>query len=159
MIKISVWNKDLSDTYLRTITQLGADGIDFGSAESFPGVKEQGYPDFDSVVEIRKKIRSFGLDINRVTLPTISLAFLNEEEHSDSDVQNAVKSLEIFAQAGISIVRQRFAWDNMPSLTHTYRSSHRGGYTSRGEYSHWTQYESVDEDTWAHHWKRQMPPI
>lgn len=29
MIKISVWHGDLSDSYLKQITQLGADCIDF----------------------------------------------------------------------------------------------------------------------------------
>ena len=42
----------------------------------FPGVKEQGYPDLDELIKIRKRIRSWGLDINRVTLPNISEKFL-----------------------------------------------------------------------------------
>lgn len=145
MIKISVWNSDLSDAYLRTVTQLGADCIDFGAAESFPGVKEQGYPDLDSVIEIRRKIQSWGLDINRVTLPTISEQFLEGVPGSESDVENAVKALRVFSEAGIPIARQRFGWDNMPSRTHTYRAVHRGGYLSRGEYNHWSTYETPDE--------------
>ena len=42
MIRISVWDGGLSDSYLRMITQLGADCIDFGNDKSFPGVAEQG---------------------------------------------------------------------------------------------------------------------
>ena len=68
MMKISVWDGGLSDSYLKQVTQLGADCIDFGSGNSFPGVTEQGYPDLDEVIKIRKRIRSWGLDINRVTL-------------------------------------------------------------------------------------------
>ncbi len=40
MMKISVWDGGLSDSYLRQVTQLGADCIDFGRCQSFPGVAE-----------------------------------------------------------------------------------------------------------------------
>ena len=43
-MKISVWDGGLSDSYLKQVTQLGADCIDFGNDGSFPGVNEQGYP-------------------------------------------------------------------------------------------------------------------
>ena len=69
MFKISVWHGNLSESYLRYVTQLGVDCLDFGSGDSFPGVKEQGYPALDEVLKIKKQIRSWGLDINRVTLP------------------------------------------------------------------------------------------
>ena len=42
MFKISVWHGDLSDDYLRYVTQLGVDCLDFGSGNYFPGVEEQG---------------------------------------------------------------------------------------------------------------------
>lgn len=154
MMKISVWNNDLSDGYLRAITQLGADCIDFGSAESFPGVSEQGFPDLDHVIKIRNKIRSWGLDINRVTLPTISKDFLEEKPGSEDELEHACKALQVFSEAGIPIARQRFGWDNMPSLTHTYKAPHRGGYLSRGEYQHWSGIQAPDETTWRHRWQR-----
>ena len=47
MMKISVWDGGLSDSYLKQVTQLGADCIDFGQGNAFPGIKEQGYPDLD----------------------------------------------------------------------------------------------------------------
>jgi mannonate dehydratase len=71
-MKISVWDGGLSESYLKQVTQLGADCIDFGNGGSFPGVKEQGYPDLDELLKMRKLIRSYGLDINRVTLPNIT---------------------------------------------------------------------------------------
>jgi mannonate dehydratase len=154
MIRISVWNGDLSDGYLRAVTQLGADCIDFGSAESFPGVLEQGFPDLDSLLKIKQKIRAWGLDINRVTLPSITERFLNAEPDSDVEVENACQALRIFSEAGIPIARQRFGWDNMPSRTHTYRSVHRGGYLSRGEYNHWAEWQPPDEETWNRKWER-----
>ena len=101
-----------------------------------------------------QKFFSWGLDINRVTLPTISQKYLNGEPGCDQELENAVQALRVFAEAGAPIVRQRFGWDNMPSLTHTYRSQHRGGYTSRGEYSHWSTYQTPDEKTWNHRWER-----
>ena len=154
MINISVWNGNLSDGYLRSIVQLGADFIDFGSAESFPGVAEQGFPDLDAVIKIRSKIRSWGLDINRVTLPVISNDFLSEKPGSDKELEHACQALQVFSEAGIPIARQRFGWDNMPSLTHTYQASHRGGYISRGEYQQWSGFQGPDESTWQHRWQR-----
>ena len=41
-MKISVWDGGLSESYLKQVTQLGADCIDFGSGNAFPGVDEQG---------------------------------------------------------------------------------------------------------------------
>ena len=53
-MKISVWDGGLSDSYLKQVTQLGADCIDFGGGNAFPGVEEQGYPDLDEVVKNKK---------------------------------------------------------------------------------------------------------
>ena len=50
-MKISVWDSGLSESYLKQVTQLGADCIDFGNGGAFPGVSEQGYPDLDEVTE------------------------------------------------------------------------------------------------------------
>ena len=55
MMRISVWHGDLSESYLQKVTQLGADCLDFGGGDFFPGVKEQGYPDLDALFKIKKK--------------------------------------------------------------------------------------------------------
>jgi mannonate dehydratase len=136
MIRISVWHRDLSDSYLRQVTQLGADCIDFGNADAFPGVREQGYPDLDGVLGIKKKIRSWGLRINRVTLPNITEQFIDDLPGGERELENTCKALEVFAEAGVPIARQRFYGDAMPGRTSPYRSVHRGGYLSRGEYRH-----------------------
>ena len=39
MFKISVWHGDLSESYLRYVTQLGVDCLDCGTGDYFPGVK------------------------------------------------------------------------------------------------------------------------
>ena len=55
MFKISVWHGNLSEDYLRFVTQLGVDCLDFGQGDFFPGVKEQGYPDLDALLKIKKR--------------------------------------------------------------------------------------------------------
>ena len=133
MMRISVWHGDLSDSYLRKVTQLGADCIDFGSGDYFHGVKEQGYPDLDELLKIRKRIRTWGLDINRVTLPDITEKFIKEQEGGEQELENACKALQVFGEAGIPVARQRFAGDTFAEQMTSYSSVHRGGYASRGE--------------------------
>ena len=74
--KISVWHGDLSEEYLRYVTQLGIDCLDCGTGNYFPGLDEQGYPGLDELLKIKKKVRSWGLDFNRVTLPDITDKFM-----------------------------------------------------------------------------------
>ena len=133
MMKISVWDGGLSDSYLKQVTQLGADCIDFGSDSSFPGVTEQGYPELDEVIKIRKKIRSWGLDINRVTLPNITERFMQGLPGGEQELENTCHALKVFGEAGVPIARQRFAGDTFNELMTRYPSEHRGGYISRGE--------------------------
>ena len=132
-MKISVWDGGLSDSYLRQVTQLGADCIDFGRCQSFPGVAEQGYPDLDELIKIRKRIRSWGLDINRVTLPDISDKFMKGQEGGERELENTCNALKVFAEARMPIARQRFAGDTFQYLMTPYSSVHRGGYLSRAE--------------------------
>ena len=47
-MRIAVWTGAMSDSYLKTVTQLGADCLDFGGADWLPGVVEQGFPDSTS---------------------------------------------------------------------------------------------------------------
>ncbi len=132
-MKISVWDGGLSDTYLRQVTQLGADCIDFGNSTSFPGVKEQGYPDLDEFVRIKKRIHSWGLAINRVTLPNITENFMKGRHGGEKELENTCNALRVFAEAGVPIARQRFWGDTFDALMTRYTAVHRGGYTSRGE--------------------------
>ena len=132
-MKISVWDGGLSDSYLRQVTQLGADCIDFGNGDAFPGVNEQGYPDLDEVLKIKKRIRSWGLDINRVTLPNITEKFMQGQPGGEKELEQTCNALRVFAAAGIPIARQRFWGDTFDYLMTRYSAVHRGGYTSRGE--------------------------
>jgi len=142
MMRISVWHRDLSDSYLRQVTQLGADCLDFGQGDAFPGVAEQGYPDLDELVKIRRRIQSWGLDINRVTLPNLTDRFLLDQPGGEQELENTCRALEVYGLAGVPIARQRFAGDVGPGDTSPFQSVHRGGYLSRGEYRHTAQPET-----------------
>jgi mannonate dehydratase len=133
MMRISVWDGGLSDDYLRQVVQLGADCIDFGDVNAFPGAREQGYPDLHELLKIRKRIRAWGLDINRVTLPDITEKFMKGMPGAEKELENTCNALKVFGEAGVPIARQRFAGDTFNYLMTRYRSVHRGGYTSRGE--------------------------
>lgn len=132
-MKISVWDGGLSESYLKQVTQLGADCIDFGNAGSFPGVKEQGYPDLDELLKMKKLIRSYGLNINRVTLPNITEKFMKGQPGGEIELENTCNALKVFAEAGAPIARQRFWGDTFDFLMTRYSAVHRGGYISRGE--------------------------
>jgi mannonate dehydratase len=133
MIKISVWCREFSERYLRGVTQLGADCLDFPSADYFPGTEEQGYPDLQQLLQLKERIRSYGLRINRVTLPTIGEAFMQGRSGGDVDLENAIQALQVYGEAGLPLVRQRFAGDVFPQMTVRYQARHRGGYMARGE--------------------------
>ena len=117
MFKISVWHGNLSEDYLRFVTQLGVDCLDFGQGDFFPGVKEQGYPDLDALLKIKKKVRSWGLDINRVTLPDMTERFMKGEDGGEIELENTSNALRVFAEAGVPIARQRVAGDVFPWMS------------------------------------------
>ena len=133
MMRIAVWGYDLSDGYLRTVTQLGTDAIDIGQGDFFAGVREQGYPDLDQLRAEVRKVRGWGLTFNRVTLPDITEEFMLSRDGAERELENSCQALRVFAEAGIPIVRQRFAGDTFNQNLLRYEAVHRGGYLSRGE--------------------------
>ncbi|MDF2721852.1 MAG: hypothetical protein K0Q59_1527 [Paenibacillus sp.] len=135
MMKVSVTSTtcDLLDSDLKQMSQLGVDCIDFGVGSSFPGVREQGYPDLDQLLALKRRVRSYGMDINRVTLPDLSKTFMAGEAGAEIELENGCNAIRVFAEAGIKLVRQRFAGDVFPSLSETYKAVHRGGTKARGE--------------------------
>ena len=90
-MKISVWHRELSDSYLRFVTQLGADCLDFGTDTDFPGVAEQGYPDLDELLKMKKKIQSWGLSINRISLPNITEKFMTDQPGGEKELENTCR--------------------------------------------------------------------
>lgn len=134
MIKVSVTvnTTDLSERDLRQMSQLGVDCVDFGSGDSFVGVKEQGYPELDELLKLKRRIRSWGMDINRVTLPNIT-HYMTGAPGSEREIENSRNALAAFSEAGMKLVRQRFTGDVFPNLAESYRAEQRGGAISRGE--------------------------
>ena len=133
MIRITAGAGDLSDTYLKRITQLGVDCVDFGDASILPGVEEQGYPDLDELLKIKRNVRSWGLDVNRVTLPDMTESFFKDEPGSDKEIENAVQTMRVFGDAGMTLASQRFEGSNFNHLITYYRPEHRGGYPGSGK--------------------------
>ncbi len=123
---------NLSDSYLRYVVQLGVDCIDFGEGAWMPGVKEQGDPDLDKALQLRRRLQSWGLDFNRVTLPDITEDFILDVDGAEHELDNTVKAMRVFAEAGVPIVRQRLQGDTFNHLLRGYRSVHRGGYLGAG---------------------------
>jgi mannonate dehydratase len=132
MIRITAGVGDLTDSHLRRITQLGVDAVDLGEGRLLPGVKERGYPDLDEMVKIKKRVRSWGLEINRATLPDISESFMKDEAGTEQELDNAVRSLKVIGDAGLTMAAQRFEGSNFNHLVTFYRSEHRGGYLGSG---------------------------
>ena len=133
MMRISVSNDpELSENYLRKMVQLGVDCIDFGDGAWIPGVAEQGYPDFDELIKLRRKLRSWGMDWNRATLPDITEDFFLDREGADRELENSINALKVFAEAGVPIARQRCEGDTFNHLLRFNRPAHRGGYTGHG---------------------------
>jgi mannonate dehydratase len=132
-IAVTVMSADLPDEFLKQLVQLGADCLDYGNGSCFPGVKEQGYPDLDELLRHKRRIRSFGLDINRVTLPNITEAYMRGLPGSERELENTCNAMKVFGEAGIPIARQRFAGDTFVALNVSYTAKLRGGYTVRGE--------------------------
>ena len=129
-MKISVWHRNLSDSYLRYITQLGADYVDFGRDHDFPGVVEQGYPDLDELLKMKKKFQSWGLEINRVTLPNVSEVFFTDQDGAQKELENTCTALRVFAEAGVPIARHAdHRRTNVGALTlfHSAPQHHRSG--------------------------------
>src|SRR5699024_1770143 len=80
-----------------------------------------------------KRIRSWGMDINRVTLPNITKACMDNENASELELENSINAIKVFGEANIKIVRQRFAGDVFYGRSQPYQAIQRGGAISRGE--------------------------
>ena len=130
MIRIAYWALDLSDSYLRKLTQLGVDCVDGISVPDVPG---EGYPDLDELLKIKKKVHSWGLELNRVSLPSLGEKFMNDQEGGEEELERACKGLQVYAEAGVPLARVSFARDTFPWMNKRFEAVHRGGYRFRGE--------------------------
>ena len=135
MLRVAVFKHgaELTDTFLSQMAALGADCIDFGHDADMPGVAEHGVPELDGVKALRRRLRSFGLDINRVTLPDLSAAYMQGDPAGEADLDRACEALRIYGEAKLPLARQRLTGDVFDGMMTRYQSVHRGGYRSRGE--------------------------
>ncbi len=141
MLRVSVFshNVQMTDGWLQRMVALGADAVDFGNAQEMPGVAETGVPDLEGVKALRRRMRSFGMEINRVTLPNFTEAYMNGEAGSERELENAAQALRVYGEAGLPIARQRFAGDVFPPLAMRAQTQHRGGYLARAESTGWVK--------------------
>jgi mannonate dehydratase len=133
MMRVSYGCDDLGPSNLKKLCQLGVDCVDFGSGDFFPGVKEQGYPDLDELLKIKKQIQSWGMEMNRVTLPDVTERYFLDKEGGEKDVENTVNAMRVFGESKIPIARQRFEGDTFNHLLTHYRSEHRAGFLGHGD--------------------------
>ena len=133
MMRVSMGaSGDPSESLLRRYSQLGVDCIDIGAAISVPGVKEQGYPDLDALLAIKKRIYSWGLRFNRMSLPDVGAGYFLDHDDAEKYVENSVNALKVFGEAGVPVARQLCEGDTFNHLTPFYRSVHRAGMLGSG---------------------------
>ena len=127
MIRLAAWALDMSDATLTRLVQLGvdcADGMDIPS-------DDRGVYDLEQAVAIKKRVHSFGLQVNRVSLP-YSKNFVDRGADWEEELERAGKSLRIIGQAGYPVVRIGFHYMTDTGIVGGYEGVHRGGYTMRG---------------------------
>jgi mannonate dehydratase len=131
-LRIAVGGGDLTDRTLKRLTQLGVDCVDVAVAETTPGMAENGSPDLDELLKITKRIKSWGLGLNRCSLPAVTERFLTDQEGGEEEVERAVEALRVYAEAGFPIIRPVLMGDQFNHLAKFTESVHRGGYKTRG---------------------------
>lgn len=132
-VSVQVTTCDLPAEDLKLMCQLGVDRLDLTVSSSFPGVPEQGFPDLDRLLAVRRNIRSWGMDINRVTLPDLTAAFMRDEASDERELDNVCAAMRVFGEAGVPLARLRLAGEALPHNFRPYSAVHRGGAIARGE--------------------------
>ena len=129
MIKVAAWCQDPSDATLRQLTQLGVDCVD---ALPLP-TDERGVFDLDEALKMKKRVHSWGLQVNRISLPGLSKRFMDEEDGAEEELDVACESVRVLGEAGYPLGRVHFDYSTDPWMIGRYRASHRGGYPARGD--------------------------
>ena len=95
MMKVAVWGRDLADSYLKYVCQLGADAIDGLPIPNEPG---RGYFDLDETLKIKKKIASWGMEINRTSLPYLSENYVKDGDGAEEELEDCCQSLRVLSR-------------------------------------------------------------
>ena len=128
MIKVAGWCHDLSDSNLKRLCQLGVDCCD---GMPLP-TDDRGVFDLDEALKIRRKIHSWGMQVNRVSLPNLGEAFMDEKEGAEENLDVACDSLRVLGEAGYPLGRVHFHYTTYDWMVGGYEAPHRGGYLARG---------------------------
>ena len=129
MIKVAAWCQDPSDATLRQLTQLGVDCVD---ALPLP-TDDRGVFDLDEALKMKKRVHSWGLQVNRISLPGLSKRFMDEEDGAEEELDVACESVRVLGEAGYPLGRVHFDYSTDPWMIGRYQASHRGGYPARGD--------------------------
>jgi len=129
-MKVAVWGKDLADSYLKYVCQLGADAID---GLPIPNEAGKGYFDLDETLKIKKKIASWGMEINRTSLPYLSENYVKDGDGAEDELEDCCQSLRVLGEAKLPLGRVGFANDTYAWMRKNHTAVHRGGYVYRGE--------------------------
>jgi mannonate dehydratase len=130
MMKVAVWARGLEDSYLKLVSQLGADALDGLPIPNAPG---KGYFDLDETLKIKNKIASWGMEINRVSLPYLSENYVTDGDGAEEELEDCCQSLRVLGEAKLPLGRVGFANDVYQWMRKNYKAVHRGGYVYRGE--------------------------
>lgn len=129
MIRVAAWCMDLSETTLQFLSQIGVDCAD---AVPLP-TDDRGVFDLDEAISIRKKVESWGMAVNRISLPALSERFMDGEDGSEEELDVACDAVRVLGEAGYPLGRVHFVYSGDPWMFDRYVADHRGGYKARGE--------------------------
>ena len=94
---------------------------------------DRGVFDLDAALKIKKKIHSWGMRVNRASLPRLTAPFMDEREGAEKQLDVACESLRVLGEAGYPLARVHFDYDTYDWMVGRYEATHRGGYLARGE--------------------------
>ena len=129
MIRVAAWCMDFSDSALKRLVQFGVECTD---GMPLP-TDDRGVFDLDEALAIKKKIHSWGMQVNRVSLPELSEKFMDGEKGSEAELDVVCDSLKVLGEAGYPLARVHFGHSVDPWMVGHYRAKHRGDYEARGD--------------------------
>ena len=150
-MKVAAWCQSIEESNLRRLVQLGVECAD---ALPLPQDERRVFI-LDEAVKIRKLVSSFGMAVNRISLPEFTTDYMNEAPGSDKELDEVAESVEVLGKAGYPLGRVHFAHTTDPWMIGHYRAKHRGGYEARGDsVAMGERNEPAPIETQEKHWKR-----
>ena len=158
-MKVLMRQQDLSDEYIRFAQQIGAEGLDIHNPESVPGCEEQGYPDRDALAALVEKLRAAGLGVFRVA-PCAPVRYLRGEPGGEEDVDNLVRTIEVFGEVGVPFMSVPIHLGNpggRGGREYVFRGGYRmGGFEVERMEKRLAQEPLEEEVSMEDHWDRSV---